>query len=1009
MKRAWKIIGISLGSIIGLVLIVAAIAVWLVFTPEKLTPIARQAADKYILCEHEIGDVDLTFFSTFPEFGLRIDGLCLVNPMEGAPSDTLAYAPEVVAKVDVVEFLKRKNLSVHTLELENLEAAIYINQEGENNFSVFLTNPDTLDEDTTAFKLPFDEIEVRKLSISAKTLVFKDEKDTLDAHLGGTEIKAKVADWDNANLKMGIESATVDMKGVRYADNLSLAMDMPMGVDLDNMHFTLHDAAVKIQDYKMKLDGHCGLKPEITVDMAVAFDKWQIKPLLELIPQPFTAALKDINVDGQLSMEAKAKGVYNEESMPIIDARVEYVHGNVKYSKLPYTIEKIDAAIEAHLDLKHGDLCTANIERLNAKTKNTEVGVKGEVRQLLGDIWPKLTIKANGKFEDFAYFMPKNMALEGPFDANVLADIKLSDITAKHLDRGTISGKIEFPGMDFKMDSMVAQIVDKYEYRDANVITFQIPNPTATKKDINWVNATINLHNLTYQMVDKMEATLGETALRIEANDVLNEQNLKANISLQNEGKMIADMDTIHAELTNTNLTAQVEYMSKTKEPSINTTIKTDGVKANMGKETRVETSKLKMTASAKQNKAIENILLQWNPKLRFDLHDAVIDLPEFAQTIRIPQINFDYTNRLFQIATSSIKIGRSDFSLTGAVRNLGNWIQDKGVLNGELNFTSDHTDVNELMALVSAKQGSEEEAEGKTPAVTEETQTNAKAEEKGPFLVPNRVDLTLNTHIKEAIVFNQTARNLGGKIYVNNGTLVLEEMGFVCNAARLQLTAMYKTPRTNHLYLGLDYHMLDVNIEELIGMIPQLDTMIPMLKSFKGEAEFHLAAETYLDKNYQIKPSTIRGACSLYGKDLVVLDSETFSKISKLLMFNKKTENKVDSISAEITLYKKEIDVYPFTVSMDNYMVALGGRHNLDMSFDYHINVLSPIYLGVDVKGTMDNLDISLGKCIYAKDFKPLFHGKVDTQSAELRTLIRESMRKNVKEQAKEGENGNE
>ena len=114
--------------------------------------------------------------------------------------------------------------------------------------------------------------------------------------------------------------------------------------------------------------------------------------------------------------------------------------------------------------------------------------------------------------------------------------------------------------------------------------------------------------------------------------------------------------------------------------------------------------------------------------------------------------------------------------------------------------------------------------------------------------------------------------------------------------------------------------------------------------------------------------------------------------------MFNKKTENLVDSISAEITLYKKEIDVYPFVVSMDNYMVALGGRHNLDMTFNYDVNVLSPIYLGVNVSGNLDDLNIKLAPCKYAKDFKPVLQRKVDTQSAELRGIIRESLRKNMK-----------
>jgi hypothetical protein len=191
---------------------------------------------------------------------------------------------------------------------------------------------------------------------------------------------------------------------------------------------------------------------------------------------------------------------------------------------------------------------------------------------------------------------------------------------------------------------------------------------------------------------------------------------------------------------------------------------------------------------------------------------------------------------------------------------------------------------------------------------------------------------------------------------------------------------------------------MLDVDIDELLTMIPGLEEMVPMLKSFQGAAEFHLAADTYLKSNYEPKMSTLRGAASLTGKDLVVLDGETFDKISRLLLFSKKTENRIDSLNAELTIYKNQIDLYPLCVQMDNYMVALGGRHNTNMTFDYDINVLSPIYLGVNVSGTMDDLDIKLAPCKFAQDFRPRWFDKTDTQSRELRERIKQSMERNVR-----------
>ncbi len=211
----------------------------------------------------------------------------------------------------------------------------------------------------------------------------------------------------------------------------------------------------------------------------------------------------------------------------------------------------------------------------------------------------------------------------------------------------------------------------------------------------------------------------------------------------------------------------------------------------------------------------------------------------------------------------------------------------------------------------------------------------------------------------------------------------------------------MYRTPRKNHLYLGLDYHMLDVEIGELLTMIPDIDSLMPMLRSFGGKGEFHLAVETYLDSLYNIKRSTLRGASSIRGNNLVLMDGETFSEIAKKLNFNKKTENIVDSLSAEFTIFRNEIDVYPFLIVMDKYKAVIAGRHNFDLSFDYHVSVVDsplPIKLGLDLKGNMDDLSYSLAKCKYAEYYRPASRRVVENKQLELRKMIRETLTQKVK-----------
>jgi hypothetical protein len=258
-----------------------------------------------------------------------------------------------------------------------------------------------------------------------------------------------------------------------------------------------------------------------------------------------------------------------------------------------------------------------------------------------------------------------------------------------------------------------------------------------------------------------------------------------------------------------------------------------------------------------------------------------------------------------------------------------------------------------------------------------------------------------LNAEVKLATMGVDTASDIKGSLQVHDGTLLLDGLTFTTPAARMQLTAMYQTPRKNHLFLGIDYHMLDVEISELLTMIPDIDSIMPMLRSFGGRGEFHIAAETYLDSMYNVKKSTLRGASSIKGNNLVLMDGETFSEIAKKLRFNKKTENKVDSLSAEFTIFRNEIDIYPFLIVMDKYKAVIAGRHNIDMTFDYHISVVDcplPLKLGVDIKGNTDNMSYKLAKCRYAQYFRPSSRHEVANKQLELRKMIRETLAEKVK-----------
>ena len=939
--KALKIIGWTLFGFVLTVVAAVCIVCYVIVTPARLTPIARQAADQFITCPYEIGEVDLTFFSTFPRFGLRADGLLLINPKEGAQNDTVVAAKHFVATVDVKEFLDHNNLHVHELLLDDAQVNFFIAEDGTTNLSdVFVSTPDTT-VDTTAFALPFDALRVDGLRIKANAITFVDNKDTIQASLGETELSAKAESWDDMLIALDAQNVCATLQGETYADNLHLELIAPLAMNLDSMHFAFNGARLAVNDFDIRLEGKVALNEDIDLDVALSTGEWQIKELLALVPASFTSSLKDIDVDGKIQLDATVKGTYSDAQMPLVTAQLNLKNGKGSYKPLPYTLRDIALQADADLNLNKGQRSNVRLKKLSAKTKNSQVSVAGKVNDLLGDMLLDLHLNLDANIPDFDYFLPDSMRIEGRMKGTANAKMRMSDLQKSC-----------------------------------------IPN----------AEVDLTTDHLFFTMDTTVVADLGASIIHAQGTKILSDK-AEYKLTLTSE-TLVGSFEDIHADLKDAQLEAAV-----TGGKRVNAKLKTQALNANMGEELQAKTGSLSLEAGARYNKDGENALLKWNPRLKVNLKNGVLNLPEkLPETVHIPSIEFSYSNRAMHIDNSRIVLGNSDLNLAGNIRHIGKWLRHEAILEGELEVVSNHCDANQLLAWFSADEGSEESNSPQDSQTAQRSDSAAVQQESDPFLVPTDVDLALNTHMREVAIFNQNAKDLKGGIFVKNGTLILDEMGFVCRAAKLQLTAMYRTPRRNHLYVGFDYHMIDVDIDELLTMIPNLEQMVPMLSSFKGAAQFHLAAETYLNSQYQPKMSTLRGAASLTGKDLVVLDGETFSKISKLLLFNKKTENRIDSINAELTIYKNEIDVYPLCVQMDNYMVALGGRHNTNMTFDYDINVLSPIYLGVNVSGTMDDLKIKLAKCKFAQDFKPHWYQKADTQSLELRQRIKQSMEKNVR-----------
>ena len=265
-------------------------------------------------------------------------------------------------------------------------------------------------------------------------------------------------------------------------------------------------------------------------------------------------------------------------------------------------------------------------------------------------------------------------------------------------------------------------------------------------------------------------------------------------------------------------------------------------------------------------------------------------------------------------------------------------------------------------------------------------------------FVIPANWDFELQTDLKKVTYDKMTFEDVHGAVDIRNQAIHLKDLSMKSLEAQMRSTLVYRAREKEKGFAGFDFKMHGINIGKLVNVLPSLDTIVPMLRSFSGYVDFDVAAQAELDSSMNIKLPTLRSAMYIKGDSVVLMDGETFAEISKTLMFKNKKRNVFDSISVNLTVENGNVTVYPFLLEIDRYKAAVGGTQGLDMNFDYHISILKsplPFKAGVNISGNLDKMKIRVGKAKYKDAVTPVAIHRVDSLRMNMGQQIVQEFRK--------------
>ncbi len=1028
MKKALKITGIVLASLVGVVLIVAGIASALITSSGWLTKQVKKYAPEFVTCQTELGKADLTLFKTFPNVGIDIENVALINPMEGSPSDTLANIDNLTVVLDLKKLLKEKEIVIRKCILEDAFVNLYIDTLGNNNFNVFKTKEDN---DTT--KTTFDYlVDIEEVKLKNTDLIYTDNRNEMTAHSRGLnlDLKGKMQDKDiDADLSLNAEDFTLKTKAIQlalktldlgfdgkvaqydqidgtlklttpdiclnlnepYLKHDTLSLNLPVLFSLNDMKGHLEKAQIGLNRYIIDVDGDVAIAEnnDVNLDLALNTNTLVVEDVLTYLPEKVQQKLSGIEYTGKATLsDVEVKGTFNDSLMPLIKAKVLTDNLKVNVKQLPYPFTEVNLDGNLDLDL-NSDANSLTVNSVNAKFNRSSFTADGVVDDLLGDIGLKLKVKGDVPLTDIKSFLPKNLKLNGRTSLDLTTNFTVENLMKSlddyNLNRLSAKANLRVNSFAFDMDTIHAS---------APALNVGLTLPASAKqKGQKGAYITLTTSKLDAKVGKGIKADLRNPDIKLAADNFkggLEKMLLDANLKFS---QLDVDYDDVTAHIDAPTLTF-VTTPGKTAK-GLNARVTLDGkdVVAKMGKEYAVNSNSLKVNASVSENKVKTDFLNRWNPSADFVLGNAVVKVDGIDEDIHISNIDFLFNSHELDFKKSTIRIGQSDLSLQGSVVGIKEWIEDhKNLMKGDMQVTSNMMNINEILDLTSGLGHSDAEP-------VEATVTENK--EDDPFMVPEGIDFNFVLNTKKALYDNFDMNNLNGTMTVKDGTLILREIGFTNKAAEMQLTAMYQSPRKNNLFLAMDFHLLRVQINDLLTMIPYIDTLVPMLKTFDGQAEFHIGAETKLKSNYEPKISTLLAAADIEGKNLTVNDKFTFTKITDMLDISTNGSYRVDSLDVQLTAFKNEIDLWPSQIAIGKYKVTVDGRMTLDRNGEYHLSVTQsplPVRLGLKISGPFNKLEYKLEDCKYPNLYKPNKRNDTEQMYYELKKKIADRLKSNVR-----------
>jgi hypothetical protein len=826
----------------------------------------------------------LSLIRNFPNASISIGDFILIGKKEEFKGDTLFKADDMHFSADIMSVIAGDKIKIVGVSLNKPLIVTKFAKNGALSWDIMYPSADTTTKTEEPSKF---NISVEKWEIIDGRIIYDDRTMPMYAevlHLDHSGSGDFTQDMVDVATKTHSPNVFVIFDNITYLQNNLVDAKVNLSMNMPKSEYTFKENEFTLNDFKFGFDGTMAMPTDdISMDLTFKTKETTFKSLLSLVPAIFKKDFDKVQTDGNIAFDGHVKGVYGAKSMPGYNVNLKVNNAMMKYPDLPTAVT--DILIDLNVSNKDGEINNTNVDLKKFHMMMGKDPVDAKI--LMAGISPgkiDADVKASLNLAEIEKFYPiEGLAMKGLYNLDLKAK-GTYDSTTKQM-----------PVVNAAMSLKNGYVKSK-----------DFPDP---------------IENLNFHATANSDGTMPNSSVLIDhLKLVLQGEPFESSIALKNFDNINYDAK-IKGVIDLTKMTKIYPIEGTTLEGKLIADFETKGIMSDV--------------EAGKYDKTSTTGTMGVNA-----LKYLSTDLP---QGMTISNANFSFNPQKMEIQNMKGTVGKSDMNITGYVSNYMGYLfsNNKSVLEGKMNFSSNKFDVNEWM----------------TDDTTQAPAGTPPAEE-AVFEVPKDLDFLMATNIKTVLYDNMTMDNMTGNVIMKDGIARMEGLSFNTLGGKIIVSGAYNTKDLAHPLFNMDLDMQEIGFKKAYETFNTMKKFAPVAKLIDGNFSTKMKMNGELGKDMMPLYNTMTGSGALKIAEAALKGNKALAGISALTKLNDLDPLALKNILVNYHIADGKLAVDPFDIKAGQTKMNISGNQSIEGALDYVVKMDVPAgAVGSSVNGAIGKL----------------------------------------------------